>query len=88
MPEQFGTVEELFEAARALVARLEACGQRDAASELQSGFGCLNGLTDGWAKFLEAIDWVVANAGRQLGPADKQALERLQAEVRRAVKRQ
>jgi len=54
------STDEFFEAVAQLTAELEMHGHADAAAELRSGFGCLNGLTDGWALFLESIDKVQA----------------------------
>ena len=43
-----------------LLTRLDAGGHAEAAAELRRGFSCLNGLTDGWALFLESIEKVEA----------------------------
>ena len=51
----FATLEEFFNSVRGLIANLEMRGETGAASELRSGLSCLNGLTDGYALFREAI---------------------------------
>lgn len=43
------TLPEYFAAVRAFIAKLERGGHEQAARELREGYGCLNGLTDGWA---------------------------------------
>ena len=48
--------EEVFAAARRLVGELRAAGWAGAAAEVQEGFSGLNGLTDGWAYFLEHLE--------------------------------
>lgn len=83
----FRSADELFEAARELFARLEAGGHRQAAAELREGFACLNGLTDGWALFLEAIRRVEAGPARGFAPEDRKALERIRKAVDAAVHR-
>jgi hypothetical protein len=52
----FTTLDDYFEAVRTLAGDLEAAGLTDVATEVREGFGCLNGLTDGWAMFLEGLD--------------------------------
>lgn len=84
---RFKSSDELFQAARDLIARLEAQGQQEAATELRAGFGCLSGLTDGWALFLESIEKVRAADARRFDPDEKRALDALRAAVRSAVHR-
>lgn len=76
----FRSNEELFQAVEGLIARLE----ESQAAQLKEGFSCLNGLTDGWALFLESIEKV--RRGR-LDPEDRKALERIRKAVRAAVYR-
>ncbi len=83
----FGSNEELFEAARALMGRLEGSGHHEAAAELRAGFACLNGLTDGWALFLESIEKVQATAAARLDPEDRAALKAIHSAVHAAVYR-
>lgn len=84
---QFSSYEECFAAVTTMIARLEALGLHGAADEMRSGYGCLNGLTDGWALFLEAIERVWEREKAGLSPADRKALKTLRAEVRRIVHR-
>jgi hypothetical protein len=83
----FRSNEELFQAVRDLIATLESGDHPQAAATLRDGLGCLNGLTDGWALFLEAIDAVQASAAKQLAPADRKALKALRAAAHAAVYR-
>jgi hypothetical protein len=83
----FRTNEEFFQAARDLVSRLERKGHREAAAALRDGFGCLNGLTDGWALFLEAIEDVRTTASKRFDRDDQRALKTLRAAAHAAVHR-
>jgi hypothetical protein len=67
---RFASSEELFDAVRSLIRRMEDCGRTGAAAELRAGFGCLDGLTDGWAVFMESIEKVLA-AHRTVLPPDQ-----------------
>jgi len=82
----FRTNEEFFQAVRDLVASLERKGHPEAAA-LRDGFGCLNGLTDDWALFLEAIESVRATASRRFDRDDRRALKTLRAAAHAAVHR-
>jgi hypothetical protein len=83
----FQSNDDFFAAVRALIARLEAAGQLQAAAELREGFGCLNGLTDGAAMFLEAIDRVRGARSREFERDDRDALEHIRKALRQAVRR-
>lgn len=54
----FESNEELFQAVNELIAHLEKSGFNSSALELKKGFQSINGLTDGWALFLESIECV------------------------------
>ena len=83
----FQSNEEYFRAVDGLIARLELGGHQQAADELRDGYRCLNGLTDGWALFLEAVEMVQATRSDRFGGDDKQALEAIRAATRKAVYR-
>ncbi len=83
----FRSNDELFHAVGALLARLEVSGHRQAAAKLREGFGCLNGLTDGWALFLESIESVQSTESKRLDRDDQNALETIRAAVHTAVYR-
>jgi hypothetical protein len=80
----FESTGTLFQVVHDLVARLEAAGHPEEAGELRSGFGCLNGLTDGWGLFLESIDEVRAERSR-FDPEDRRALDGIRGAVRSIV---
>lgn len=84
---RFRSAEELFQAARGLIADLEREGDLRAAATLRDGFSCLNGLTDGWALFLESIDKVRATAAGRFAPEDRETLEAIRAAAHAAVYR-
>ena len=87
LPGPFTSLAEYFTAARDLISRLEEGGHRAAAAELDEGYRCLNGLTDGWALFLESIDKVRAERGAALSDDERRQLEDLRRVARGAVRR-
>jgi hypothetical protein len=86
MPD-FTSNEEFFSAFRDLVERIEKQGNVDAARELRAGFSCLNGLTDGWAMLMEAMDRAIeANRGK-IGAQEMSELRDMRRVVKKVVKR-
>jgi len=83
----FRSSEDLFQAARDLIAELEAGGHPQAAATLRDGFRCLNGLTDGWALFLESIEKVRAAEAKNLAQEHRKALEAIRSAAHVAVYR-
>jgi hypothetical protein len=81
----FRSNEEFFQAVADLVAKLERRGRTDAAAELRSGMGYLNGLTDGWALFLESIEKVQAEV--ELAADERKELGAIGTAVHTAVYR-
>jgi hypothetical protein len=83
----FQSSDELFEAVAKLSADLDVHGHSAAAAELRSGLACLNGLTDGWALFLESIDKVKASHAKRFDDEERKALRAIRAAVHSAVYR-
>jgi hypothetical protein len=83
----FRSYEELFQTVRDLIAALEAGGQAQAAATLRDGFRCLNGLTDGWALFLESIEKVRITEAKGLAREHRKALEAVRDAAHAAVYR-
>lgn len=83
----FQSNEEYFEAVAALIGKLELGGHQQAADELRDGYRCLNGLTDGWALFLESVERVQASQAKRFSREDQQALEVIQAAAHKIVYR-
>ena len=54
----FKSNEALFHATNEIVASLYQSGHRSEAEILKNGIASLNGLTDGWALFLDAVQEV------------------------------
>ena len=79
--------DDLFKEVAVLLAGLAGEGHTGAVDELRSGFGCLNGLTDGWAQFLESIDRVRSTEAKRFTKDERQALERIRSAVRKIVYR-
>lgn len=77
--------EAFFASVRALIAQLEQAGLAQAAADLRNGFGCLNGLTDGWALFMESLEKVLAEHGQQLTATHRAELQAMLAQVRKTV---
>ena len=78
--------DELFRVVEELMARLAATGFAAEAAELKSGYQLLNGLTDGWALFLESINRV-ENSDRRLPADDRATLKSIRAAVHALVYR-
>ena len=84
---QFATNQEFFQFIRETVLRLRTSGHSMAASRLSDGFRLMNGLTDGWADFLEVVQEVQAEFAQALPPEEREALERIRTAAYRAVYR-
>ena len=54
---------------------------------MKAGFGCLNGLTDGSALFLDSIESVQASESKRFDRDDRKVLESIRAAVHFAVYR-
>ena len=48
--------DDLFRSVNDLMGRLRGAGLDAAAVEIRDGFRCLNGMTDGWALFMESLE--------------------------------
>ncbi len=83
----FPSLDAYFEAVRALVADLAASGHGAASAALDDGFRCLNGLTDGWALFLDAAEAVRSRYGDGLSTAQRRRLDEVRRVARRIVHR-
>ena len=83
----FRSNDEFFQAVRDLIVRLEQKGHHEAAAGLREGFRAINGLTDGSALFLQAIERVQATASSGLVPDENRALEKIRKAVHSAVYR-
>jgi hypothetical protein len=83
----FQSDEECFRVVEALTAKLELEGHRQAADELRDGYRCLNGLTDGWALFLESLEHVQATRSARFCLEDRQTLEARRAVAHKAAHR-
>jgi hypothetical protein len=87
MMKTFSSNEELFEAITTLIDRMEQDGHAEAAIDIQSGFACLNGLTDGWALFMESIEHVMTVYGHSLPSEETSELKIILKAVKKAVYR-
>lgn len=82
---KFGNSEEFFAAVEALTAALNAAGCGASAVSVKKGYGCLNGLTDGWALFLEHLEKAEDELPPQAPPEDRKKLRELASAARYAV---
>jgi hypothetical protein len=85
MSRSFASSQELLDSVTNLMTRLEAGGHAQAAIELREGQRCLNGLTDGWALFLDAIEKVEAMHAPRFPRDEQKMLEVIRKAVKRAV---
>ena len=67
--------------------RLERGGYAREAAELRRGFGCLNGLTDGAALFLDSIERVEATAAARFTAQDREVFREIHKAIYRVVYR-
>ncbi len=84
---RFQSNAALFKAVRELISNLRAAGQAQSAARLTEGLGCINGLTDEWALFLESIESVQEAHGAAFANEDRETLEGIREAAHRAVHR-
>ena len=70
-----------------LIISLDNKGCKNASLKLQNSMSCLNGLTDGWALFLESIECVRDEYQNNLDKNEKLLLKNIHAAVYQAVYR-
>ena len=85
MSRSVASSQEFFEAVTDLMTRLEASGHSQALAEIRAGYRCLNGLTDGWALFLESIEKVEATHAPRWPRDQQHALKVIRKAVHKAV---
>ncbi len=83
----YASAEAFFAAVKTLIAQLEHAGFDEAAREIRAGFNSLNGLTDGWALFMESLEKVAAEHGPWLPGGLRAELHAMLAAVRKTVYR-
>jgi hypothetical protein len=81
------THEEFFQSIRIQIHRLRKAGHQAAADAIQDGFSALNGLTDGWAIFMEAIERAIEMVGAKLPHDQVEELQSILSSVRELVYR-
>jgi hypothetical protein len=82
------SAEAFFRSVRAFANDLEAEGHTEAAAAIKAGLSRVNGLTDGWSQFGEALDGVRARHGSHLTEEQQAKLDALAAAVWDVVHRQ
>ena len=83
----FKSNEELFQAVNDVIAKFEKNDSNSAAQELKKGLQSINGLTDGWALFLESIEHVQKNLSPNIDPNDRSNLQAIREAAYFAVYR-
>lgn len=73
----FQSNHEFFDYVRSLIHSLARDGHRSAATMLNDALASINGLTDGWATFLDSVENVQNAYGRELTAIDADRLERI-----------
>ena len=86
MAARFKSSDELWASTKALITALEQGGDGTAAEELRKGMGCVNGLTDGYAQFLDSVRRV-RDSKPAIGKDHRQVLESIYQTAYYAVSR-
>lgn len=73
----FQSNHEFFDYVLSLTNSLARDGRGPAATMLNEGLASINGLTDGWATFLESVENVQNAYGRELTAIDANRLEKI-----------
>lgn len=82
---RFRSSGEIFAAVERLICALESCGFREAAASARVGYASLNGLTDGWADFMDAMERAESELPGTANPELKKEIRELAAAGRFAV---
>lgn len=82
---KFKSSKEFFAAVEALIAALKASGCEASAASLDEGYGCLTGLTDGWALFLNYAEKAERELPPRASPDDREKLREIAYAARYAV---
>jgi hypothetical protein len=83
----YSSNEEFFQAITNLMDRMRQSGYTEAEQEIRQGYGCLNGLTDGWGMLLDSIEKVIASHGRHLPAGQLSELKAMFDVVKKVVYR-
>ena len=83
---RFNSNHEFFDTLSGLIGELRGA-HAAAATELDRGFRCVNGLTDGWALLLESIQKVEANHSNDLTDEQRGTLKDLRVAAHSLVYR-
>ena len=79
--------DEFFQAVDDLSASLDRDGHNAPAADLRRGLASLNGLTDGWALLLEAVENVQAAHGKNFSEIQRNTLASIRDAAHAAVYR-
>ncbi len=82
---RFRDSKDFFAAVEALIAALKASGCGASAASVEEGYGCLTGLTDGWALFLDHMEKAENGLPPQASPEDRKKLREIAYAARYAV---
>ncbi len=83
----YASNEAYFEELAGLVGRMEQSGHTEAAMQVRHGISCVNGLTDGWAMLMDALEATVTRHGQNLPQDQLSDLESAFEAARKAVYR-
>jgi len=80
-------IQDVFVFVEDLSSRIENSGNPKASQEIRTGMGSLNGLTDGWALFLESLQRCMPSPGSNFSARESSDLQELTEYVRKIVYR-
>ena len=83
----FNSHQDYFEAVSSFIEDLNASGCATEAGKIQKALGFINGLTDGWAAYLEILLEIESGDLSRLTPVQRQRLKELTDVAYKAVYR-
>ena len=88
MKKEYSSNKEYFEDIEDFQKELLECGNNHAAKEIQEGLSCINGLTDGWAVFMESLEKISTEYAAKFSEKQKEELANFLAIAKKAVYRE
>ena len=88
MKKEYSSNKEFFEDIEHYQKELLESGHNHASKEIQEGLDCINGLTDGWALFMESLEKVSNEYAAEFSEKQNEKLANFLTIVKKAVYRE